>query len=196
MSFKTLLILVLIIISTTVILDCGYYTDTYSGNDSTDGNGDNGPADADDDDSTNGGGTKIDNFTWTTVDGDKLTLYDFEGSVVLLSVGAGWCAECKEETPVLEKDFWNKYKDQGFVVIQLLIQNASGAPADIDFANEWKKEFGVTFPLCIDPENSLEPYWEQPSLPFVMLLNKNLVIEDKAHGFEKDVFQLLVEQLL
>lgn len=188
--------LVLIIASFMIFNACGYYTDTYNDEDSDKSSDDDDSGNQDDDDDAGGGGNKIDNFTWTTVDNESLTLYDYEGSVVLLSVGAGWCVECKDETPILEKQFWQVYKDQGLVVIQLLIQNATGKAADIDFATEWKNEFGVTFPLCIDPDNSTEPYWDQPSLPFIMLLNKKLEIEDKSHGFDKEVYKLLVEQLL
>jgi len=178
-----------------ISLSCGFATGRYDGGENEEKDSD---SLSDDDDSGAGGlgGNKIENFTWTTVDGDTLELYDYEGYVILLSVGAGWCAECKKETPVLENEFWQVYKKQDFVVIQTLTSDASGAPADTEFAKEWQSEYGVTFPLCIDPDSSLEPYYKEASLPFTMLVDKGLIIRERSHGFDKEIFKVLVETYL
>lgn len=183
-----------------IAFGCGYAWERYDGEDPSAGdtNGDSPPGieDDDDDDSGSDDDDKINNFTWTTVDGDSLTLYDYEGYVVLLNVGAGWCEGCKEETPFLETMFWQRFQDRQFVVIQLLTETAEGQPADIAFAEEWRDEYGITFPLCIDPDWSLEPYFKENTLPFTMLLDRNLIIRVRTHGFDGDILSALVERFL
>lgn len=190
--------LMLILIALIMAGGCGHYTGRYDGEDPQDKADDDGgsSADDDDDDGPGGGGTKIGNFTWTTDDGGELTLYDYEGSVIILTVGAGWCEGCKEETPILEEDFWQVYEDDGLVVIQLLTEDTEGKTADTDFAQWWRSEFSVTFPICIDPDWTLEPYFTESTLPFTMLINRELIIKEKSHGFESEIFKALVEQLL
>ena len=174
-------------------LACGHAWERYDGED-PEGDDDGAGDDADDDDADEG--EKIQDFTWTTVDGEDLVLYDYEGYVIALNVGAGWCPGCKEETPVLENTFWNAYKDEEFVVIQLLTEDTSGNEADLEFAAQWRDEYGVTFPLCIDPDWSLEPYFLKNSLPFTLLVDRGLTIRARFHGFDEDIFKALVEDLL
>jgi cytochrome c biogenesis protein CcmG, thiol:disulfide interchange protein DsbE len=41
-------------------------------------------------------------FQVTTADGQKLTLADFKGQVLVLNFWATWCGPCKQELPLLE----------------------------------------------------------------------------------------------
>jgi peroxiredoxin len=194
------LIILYIICIFAIIAGCGYANERYDGDD-LDGDDDDDAVDmpSDDDDDDDDGapsGTKVKEFTWTTVDGEDLNLYDYEGSVIILNVGAGWCEGCKDETPILEARFWQKYKDDGLVVIQLLTEDAGGSPADQDFANGWKDEYGITFPLCMDPDWALEEYFTESTLPFTMLIDRSLFILERFHGFNEEILDALVNQVL
>lgn len=73
--------------------------------------------------------------------GDETTsLADFRGKVVLLNFWASWCEPCKDESPAIERAY-NKYKDQGFVVLG----------ADVDDLSKDAKEFiaenKLTYPI-------------------------------------------------
>jgi len=148
------------------------------------------------DDDDGGQFEQIKDFTWTDTDGHEVNLYDLAGNVVLLNVGAGWCVACKEETPSLEKDIWERFRDQDFALIQLIYQDPSGQPADQAYAQEWKDQFGLDYTVCPDPDNSLHEYFIEETLPFSLLLDRDLGIRFRTHEYDVDAFTALIEELL
>ncbi len=85
-------------------------------------------------------------FEMTLTDGSKMKLSALRGKVVMLQFTASWCGVCRKEMPFIEKDIWQKHKD-----------NASFALFGIDRDEplERVKKFAaqtkVTYPLGLDP---------------------------------------------
>lgn len=199
MRWVLTMILLLALLAAT--LACGTAKGRYDGDDladddDDDDDDDDGPVDDDDDDDGDDDYEKVDDFTWTDVEGNQIQLYDYEGQVVLLNVGAGWCSACKEETPSLQADLWETYRDEGFVLIQLLVEDAEYNPASQDDALAWRDEFDLTYTVCPDPDWSLKKYFLEETLPFNLLLDKQLRIREKTHMYDADVFSFLIEELL
>jgi len=57
-------------------------------------------------------------FTAFTPSGEKVTLSQFKGKVVILDFWASWCGPCQVSMPGLEK-VYQQIKDQGVVVLSL-----------------------------------------------------------------------------
>ena len=78
-------------------------------------------------------------------DGQKIQLSDLRGSVVVLQFTASWCSVCIQEMPHLEKDVWQKFKDDGLKLI--------GVDKDepIDVVRKFQKRVGTTYPIALDP---------------------------------------------
>lgn len=45
------------------------------------------------------------------LDGTVKKLSDFKGKVVMLQFTASWCGVCRKEMPYIEKDIWQKHKN-------------------------------------------------------------------------------------
>jgi cytochrome c biogenesis protein CcmG/thiol:disulfide interchange protein DsbE len=62
-------------------------------------------------------------FQATTFDGQKLSLADLKGQVVVLNFWATWCGPCKKELPLLE-DYHRKRHSAGLVVLAVATENS------------------------------------------------------------------------
>ena len=85
------------------------------------------------------------NFTMEYTTGEKVTLADLRGKVVVLQFTASWCSVCRKEMPHLEKDVWQQFKEQGLVLV--------GVDRDepIETVIQFQKDMGTTYPLALDP---------------------------------------------
>jgi cytochrome c biogenesis protein CcmG/thiol:disulfide interchange protein DsbE len=88
-------------------------------------------------------------FTLAVLDGDTLTLESLKGKPALVNFWASWCyPACYEEAPLLEAT-WRKYKDQGVMVVGVVIQDKEPN------AREFMRRFGFSFPNGLDPGSKI-----------------------------------------
>jgi cytochrome c biogenesis protein CcmG/thiol:disulfide interchange protein DsbE len=78
-------------------------------------------------------------FTFTTFDGQTISLDELKGSGVILNFWASWCDPCRDEAALLERA-WQQEKDNGIVFLGLDYLDQEPA------AKAYLAEFGVTYP--------------------------------------------------
>lgn len=85
-------------------------------------------------------------FTVTLTDGSSVTLSQLRGRVVMLQFTASWCGVCRKEMPFIERDIWQKHKNnKEFALIG--IDRDEPLEKVIAFGRQTK----VTYPLALDP---------------------------------------------
>jgi thiol-disulfide isomerase/thioredoxin len=82
-------------------------------------------------------------FSTISVTGDKVSLSDYRGHVVMVNFWATWCPPCRAEMPVIESAY-EQYRSQGFIV--LAVNNAERSDQVTAFADQ----FQLTFPVLLD----------------------------------------------
>lgn len=94
----------------------------------------------------------------TDVDGNVAALTDYRGQVVLVNNWATWCPPCRAEMPTLQA-YFQDHRQQAFTLIGI---EAGDAGAEVA---AFAAEYGLTFPIWLDPQNESLRGFYNASLP-------------------------------
>ncbi len=87
-------------------------------------------------------------LTGTTLDGQKFSLDQDKGDVVVINVWGSWCAPCREETAALEETY-QKYQARGVKFLGINTRDITSAAVAFD------RSMNVTYPSLQDPDETL-----------------------------------------
>lgn len=104
-------------------------------------------------------------LTLFDLDGNEVSLTDFQGEVILVNNWATWCPPCREEMPEF-KAYYNKYKDQGFQVVAI---EAGEPEAEV---RNFVEGAGLDFVILLDPENKSLITFQNNSLPNSFVIDR------------------------
>jgi thiol-disulfide isomerase/thioredoxin len=139
---------------------------------------------------TNGDHPLAPEFTLTDLSGNKLSLANFKGKVVLLDFWASWCGPCRIEIPGFV-EMQNQYANQGFTAIGISMDD--GPEPVIDFY----KKFRMNYPVAVGNERLGELYGGILGLPTTFLIGRDGRIYAKHLGAtDISVFEAEVKELL
>ena len=112
------------------------------------------------------GNDVLPSLSFEDLNGKQVSLNDLRGQVVLVNNFATWCAPCREEMPELQA-FYDQHKERGFTVVAI----ESGEPADE--VARFVKEFGITFPVLLDPQGKALDAFNIFALPNSILIDRD-----------------------
>jgi peroxiredoxin len=103
------------------------------------------PADADRGYLVKVGDQAPDDFELVLQNGQKTSLKQLRGKVVVLQFTASWCSVCRKEMPHLEADVWKAYQNKNVVLI--------GVDRDepLQKVQKFHQDMQITYPLALDP---------------------------------------------
>jgi len=116
-------------------------------------------------------------FTLENMDGDKLSLSDFHGQVIMLNFWATWCPPCRREMPSMESIYKDLGKD-GFVVLAV---NEFEDPDHV-FAYTGQLSVDPTFPVLFDRDSSVSQLYGVKGLPTTVIIDKQGKMVYRAVG--------------
>lgn len=137
-------------------------------------------------------GYKAPDFTITLTDGRQLKLSDLRGKLVMIQFTASWCGVCRKEMPFIERDIWQRHKDNpNFVLIG--IDRDEPLEKVVNFA----KQTGVTYPLGLDPGANIYAKYalRQSGITRNILIDKDGTIIKRTRLYKEDEFYSLVEAI-
>jgi cytochrome c biogenesis protein CcmG/thiol:disulfide interchange protein DsbE len=108
-------------------------------------------------------------------EGTNFSLDGIIGKPIILNFWASWCVSCREEAKYFEA-FWQKYRDQGIVVLGIAIQDTPEA------ALKFAETFGKTYPLGIDESGQAGIDYGVYGVPETFFIDRNGIIQHKEAG--------------
>ena len=135
--------------------------------------------------------TEVSSAGIETLDGEIITLEGLKGQVVLVNAWATWCPPCVLEMPGFQK-VYEDYKDRGFTVLG--ISWDEGSP---DMVRAFLKQKGITSPVAMAWQASLDGFGEVGGLPTSYLIGRDGNIKHRVEGlFAEPALRLAVRGLL
>lgn len=135
------------------------------------------------------------NFTETDSQGNPFTLESLRGNVIILGFSAMWCGPCRAEAPELV-NMYNTYKERGLEIVQCIYQDEGSEPADLDDLARWINEFGITYTVINDPDESTVDAYKFRSIPFNVIIDRDFIIRDIIIGNYPTRIRQAIEDLL
>lgn len=125
-------------------------------------------------------------FEATSLTGNKVSLADYKGKVVLLNFWATWCKPCMQEMPLL-----NKMHKSSDIQIETLFINVGESKGTV---SEYMKEQQFSFPVVIDATGKISALYGVTALPSTFILNTKGEIAKVVFGEIQD-FSMLQQWL-
>jgi len=108
-----------------------------------------------------------DDFTLLDLEGEEMSLSDFEGKIVVLNFWATWCPPCKAEIPdFIEVCKLYEDKDVQFVGVSV--------DKSVEDLKKFVNDFDINYPILIDNTiDNVSPGWNISGIPTTFILSKN-----------------------
>ena len=123
-------------------------------------------------------------------DGQRFSLADLRGEVVVVNIWASWCLECEKEAALLEQA-WRDYRDRGvwFIGVDYL---------DIDTeALAYIERFDITYPNGPDIRSQIYQDYRASGVPETFVIDREGIIRHVQIGpVTQPLLYGLLDQLL
>ena len=131
-------------------------------------------------------------FSATTITEQPVSLTTLQGKVVLLNFWATWCAECRPELTMLEQ-LHHDLASRGLAVLGV------NAGEDIKVIQRYTRNLDLTFPLLLDPQETINRLYGVAGVPTTCLLGRDgrtVALAVGAREWQSPVARRILDALL
>ena len=132
-------------------------------------------------------------FELSDSQGQRISLVNYRGQVVLLNFWATFCQPCRDEMPAIAA-LENEFSEQGLVVLAIAVDR--GSPKAVQ---KFIQQYGIGFGVPLDPDGSVRNAYEIEALPTSYLIGKDGRFIARAVGdraWNSSEFRSLIAALL
>ena len=125
------------------------------------------------------------------LDGQLLTNENLREKVVVIQFTASWCSVCIKEMPHLEKEVWQRFKNDDFLLVGVDLKE------DINVVERFIQSTDVTYPFTIDEDGSFFESFTNPGAGVTrnIVIDKTGKISFLTRLFEPKEFQEMIEHI-
>jgi peroxiredoxin len=129
---------------------------------------------------------QVPEFSFTNKDGKSIKLSDYKGKVILINFFATWCGPCMKEMPYIQKDLWEKLKNNDTFIIM-----SFGRDHSQEEVNKFIESKKFTFPIFADKDKSIYNLFATKYIPRNYLIDSNGKVIYASTGFSEKEFEEL-----
>ncbi|MET0498560.1 MAG: TlpA disulfide reductase family protein [Steroidobacteraceae bacterium] len=116
-------------------------------------------------------------FSLSSRTGDKVSLEQLKGQVVMLNFWASWCGPCRAEMPLLEQ-MYKRYSPLGFTLIGVNVD------AETKDAEKWLAATPVTFPVLFDTKSDVSKLYDVDAMPSSVFIDRKGNVRYLHRGYK------------
>ncbi len=105
-------------------------------------------------------------FTLKNLDGEKISLSDLRGQVVLVNFWATWCGPCREEMPAIQA----RYNHGGFAMLAIDFGESAAQ------VQGYLADLGVNLPTLLDPDGVVQELYRVRGYPTTFFIDAKGVV--------------------
>jgi cytochrome c-type biogenesis protein len=131
-------------------------------------------------------------FSWYTENGQKSSITEYKGKIIIINFWATWCSPCRNEIPVLVK-IYHQYKERGLVMLGICLDQDISLSDLASFVGEHEINYQVIF------DNGMleSAFGGISAIPTTFVVSKDLKILNKYVGeMDEERMNKLLEGLL
>jgi peroxiredoxin len=114
-----------------------------------------------------GVGSEAPDFTAPTLEGETYTLSQFRGQPVIISFGASWCPDCRQQAPMLNA-VHAKYPN--LIILEI---NRNESEAEI---RQFIADFQMGYPTLTDPGGAIYQSYQNFGIPSTFFIDSDGII--------------------
>jgi peroxiredoxin len=129
-------------------------------------------------------GDKAPIFTCKTIDNKTVDISRLRGKIILINFFATWCGPCNQELPFLQKNIWDKYKNNP--AFELVILGREHTEKEV---SDFVKSKKFTMPFAPDPKREIFKLYATQSIPRNIIIGKDGKIIFQSIGYSDTEFR-------
>ncbi len=91
---------------------------------------------------------------------------------------------------MIEKEIWQRFKDEGLKAFAVGVKESS------EQASFWADQHGLTYPVVADPQGEIFRRFGGGSVPYHVVIDRDLRIALSTEAFEKDPLIGVIEKVI
>lgn len=135
-------------------------------------------------------GDNAPDFSFTTESGKTTKLSDLKGKVVWINFFATWCPPCRKELPHLQKEVYDKLKDNSNFELIIL-----GREHSWEEINKFTSDNNYYMPFYPDNGRKAFSLYAKQNIPRNFIIDKEGNIAVTSIGFNEKEFSEIIEKV-
>ncbi len=120
-------------------------------------------------------GSPAPDFQLRNLDGQAVSLSDFQGKPILINFWATWCPPCREEMPYLQQAY-EEWTGKGLILLAIDIAESPATVRDFLQANK------LSLPVLLDTNKDVSQKYGIVAIPTTFFVDKDSIIREKVVG--------------